>query len=265
MKKITESNYPILGHIYNSRVLGENYEPNLKWEYLSQPDIKFKHKILNAFNLYKESLQYITEIDYLVEHLFHKIDSDEVFRQKCFQVVSELPTEVSGVILFPFAGGAYLYHIAEVASKKLMTVFLLQENKLLAFEVCELKEVVALFMDKSFSVVPENMFESGTAISFVVTFLIFKYNAEINSVNIERGNSKRTKVTHLNQEYESQSRVPVQIIDSRWFTEVTGDGFKVSGHWRKQPYKSGEKKLIWIKDYEKQGYTRKALIEKIYE
>jgi hypothetical protein len=104
------------------------------------------------------------------------------------------------------------------------------------------------------------------ALTFVATFLIFKYHAEIKTVQMNVGKGKKAKATHLKEDYELQARIPVQIIDSRWFTEVVGEGFKVSGHWRKQWYATLQiNKLIWIKDYEKQGYIRKALIDKDIE
>ena len=63
--------------------------------------------------------------------------------------------------------------------------------------------------------------------------------------------------------YQNKTRLYINIIDSDHFKEVIsvkGDAFKVSGHWRLQPY--GPKadpsyKLIWINDYEKTGYRRR--------
>lgn len=55
---------------------------------------------------------------------------------------------------------------------------------------------------------------------------------------------------------------PFKFIEltSAYFTNLVVSGaFKVSGHWRLQPYKEGDFKLIWIKDFEKKGYTRKSV------
>lgn len=63
--------------------------------------------------------------------------------------------------------------------------------------------------------------------------------------------------------YENKSKLPINIIDSTWFTSlVKSDSFKVRGHFRLQPYGHGLKnrKLIWINDFVKEGYTREAKI-----
>jgi hypothetical protein len=62
--------------------------------------------------------------------------------------------------------------------------------------------------------------------------------------------------------YNNKTKSDITIVDSTWFTTlIKSDGFKVRGHFRLQPYKGGEKKLIWIQDFKKHGYTRKARIE----
>ena len=52
------------------------------------------------------------------------------------------------------------------------------------------------------------------------------------------------------------------IFDSKWYTEVCNNNdFMVSGHFRYQNYSDGSRKLIWINEYQKHGYHRKALID----
>ena len=54
------------------------------------------------------------------------------------------------------------------------------------------------------------------------------------------------------------------LFDSKWYTEISNDeSFQVSGHFRLQPYGDGTRKLIWINEYTKNGYHRKATIEKV--
>lgn len=63
----------------------------------------------------------------------------------------------------------------------------------------------------------------------------------------------------FNCKYSNDTNHDIQIIDSTWFTTlVKSDSFKVSGHFRMQPYGKNwsEKKLIWISDFEKKGYLR---------
>lgn len=52
--------------------------------------------------------------------------------------------------------------------------------------------------------------------------------------------------------------VDVKYYSANWYREIICDHeFKVSGHWRNQPYKDGYK-LIFIKPFTKHGYHRKA-------
>lgn len=62
--------------------------------------------------------------------------------------------------------------------------------------------------------------------------------------------------------YNNKTKSDITIVDSTWFTTlIKSDGFKVRGHFRLQPYKEQGKKLIWIQDFEKHGYTIKARME----
>ena len=54
------------------------------------------------------------------------------------------------------------------------------------------------------------------------------------------------------------------LFDSKWYTEISNDeSFQVSGHFRLQPYGDGTRRLIWINEYTKNGYHRKATIDKV--
>lgn len=53
-------------------------------------------------------------------------------------------------------------------------------------------------------------------------------------------------------------------FDSKWYTEIcNNEDFSVSGHFRLQRYGDGSRRLIWISDFVKHGYHRKALIDKV--
>lgn len=54
------------------------------------------------------------------------------------------------------------------------------------------------------------------------------------------------------------------VFDSKWYTEINNnEAFQVSGHFRLQPYGDGTKRLIWINEFTKKGYHRKATIDKV--
>lgn len=64
--------------------------------------------------------------------------------------------------------------------------------------------------------------------------------------------------------YNNKTRSNIKVIDSTWYTTTISSGeFTVHGHWRMQPYGPGltKKKLIWINEFKKDGYTRVAKIE----
>lgn len=61
--------------------------------------------------------------------------------------------------------------------------------------------------------------------------------------------------------YNNKSKYPIKIVDSTWFTTlVKSDAFKVRGHFRLQACGEGmtKRKLVWINDFQKEGYTRQA-------
>lgn len=87
---------------------------------------------------------------------------------------------------------------------------------------------------------------------------MFKKFSQIETKLIN-GNSKQTinRIKCVND-----TRLPVTHLDSLWFTNlVKSEAFKVSGHFRWQNKKENgiwKKDLIWINDFEKSGYSRKA-------
>jgi hypothetical protein len=71
------------------------------------------------------------------------------------------------------------------------------------------------------------------------------------------------KEKHCGQKYLNETNRSIEILDSTYFTTICRtEGFGVSGHFRWQPYgpKMSNKRLQWISEYQKQGYTRKAKI-----
>lgn len=61
--------------------------------------------------------------------------------------------------------------------------------------------------------------------------------------------------------YNNKTKVKINVVDCTWYTRLIQSGeFNVRGHFRMQPYLTG-KRLIWINEFKKSGYTRKAKIE----
>jgi len=92
--------------------------------------------------------------------------------------------------------------------------------------------------------------------------LLFRKYAQVEVVE----SKARTKIHAQGCKYLNETDLDIEYLDSKWFTTlVNSKGFKVRGFFRLQPKKKdGEwtKELIWIDEFEKKGYNRKAGILK---
>jgi hypothetical protein len=71
----------------------------------------------------------------------------------------------------------------------------------------------------------------------------------------------KEKYRKMGVKYFNETKQNIEILDSTWFTNIVRtEGFHVRGHLRLQPYGPGMayKKWIYIDDFEKHGYVRKA-------
>lgn len=105
---------------------------------------------------------------------------------------------------------------------------------------------------------PINDIQSLVAyLNSMLTAIYFIHNCEIEQRVIEPNKKDRIN----GQKYFNESKSNVVVLDCRWFTELIRDSpFQVKGHlrWQVHGEKRTKRKLIWISDFEKQGYTRKA-------
>ena len=77
--------------------------------------------------------------------------------------------------------------------------------------------------------------------------------------NCQKGNKEKK-----NTQIVTEPGLEYFRFDSKWYTEIcNNESFRVSGHFRLQPYGDGSKKLIWINEFIKNGYHRKATIDKV--
>ena len=100
-------------------------------------------------------------------------------------------------------------------------------------------------------------------IYMVLDYLCLRLWAEVQlkkistTVKIDVKKNKKTQTV-------TESGLDYYMFDSRWYTEISNDeSFQVSGHFRLQPYGDGSRKLIWINEFTKNGYHRKATIDKV--
>ena len=91
----------------------------------------------------------------------------------------------------------------------------------------------------------------------VILFELFRKYAKVETRILQ----PKSKAELFKCKYHNENDYSIEIMDSTWFTTlVKSDEFKVRGHFRLQPCGQAlkDKKLIWIKDFTKEGYTRKA-------
>lgn len=97
---------------------------------------------------------------------------------------------------------------------------------------------------------------------FILKTILFKQYAPIETNIIQQGQANvARKITINNEKYLNETRIPIQIIDSNWFTNIIRkEGFNVRGHMALRAYGKGraKRKLVWIDTYQKSGYERQA-------
>ena len=100
-------------------------------------------------------------------------------------------------------------------------------------------------------------------IDMVIDYLCLRQWAEVEIAEVQ---TKQKKNAKGKKKEVILNGISYFVFDSRWFTEVCNNNeFIVSGHFRLQPYGDGSKRLIWINEFKKHGYHRKALIEQAEE
>lgn len=96
-------------------------------------------------------------------------------------------------------------------------------------------------------------------LGFLTTFICFLKYVDLETKVVQPGQ----RAHHNGQKYVNESAHKIEILDSTWFTTlVRSEGFKVGGHLRLQACGPGlsQRRLTWIPDFEKKGYTRRAKI-----
>ena len=87
----------------------------------------------------------------------------------------------------------------------------------------------------------------------------------INNCEIEVKEIKAKEKTHFNNEkYLNETTFNITVLDCRWFTDLVRNiPFNVKGHYRWQVHgeRNQKRKLKWIEEFEKHGYTRRATKE----
>jgi hypothetical protein len=104
-----------------------------------------------------------------------------------------------------------------------------------------------------------NDLDNMKVVSDIFTLLLFIKYCDLETKLIK----PKSKELHIGTKYLNETNHKIEVLDSTWFTTIVrSDGFKVRGHFRLQAHGEGlqQRKLIWISDFEKSGYTRTAKV-----
>lgn len=99
-----------------------------------------------------------------------------------------------------------------------------------------------------------------TGCLFVVKILIYLNYGDITEKYLK---PKQSLKLNSFSKFLNNSKLNIKFVDSLWKQRIHTDGFKVRGHFRLQPIglNRSKRKLIWINEFDKKGYNRKATIE----
>lgn len=140
----------------------------------------------------------------------------------------------------------------------------IDENEIFAIRV--FKDSISVNYD-SFKIIPKNNqviypqnYDYLNDKNFVqfLRLLIFTEFSEINEIVLKPKQSSGTK---KDGKYLNESDSNVVIVDSTWNIQIIkNEAFGVNGHFRLQPIGKDrlDRKLIYIKEYIKDGYVRKS-------
>ncbi|WP_338813251.1 hypothetical protein V9L05_18085 [Bernardetia sp. Wsw4-3y2] len=91
----------------------------------------------------------------------------------------------------------------------------------------------------------------------VMALIFFYQNAEIKTDEV----SKSSKQSNSKTNHFTEFKTDVKILNNNWFTTViNNNAFNVKGHlaWRACGKGKQDRKLVWIDEFSKTGYVRKA-------
>lgn len=221
---------------------------------------QFGNSVLSALksnaDLFNRKVQYVSESFF---------DAYEKGRHKLINIFYKEEIEESGT--FVWSGGSFthttFYFLKTYTQDGIWKVdyMFLQfskhsKNDFKNIDVC-IAETDESFREFIYKGHYENGLDRTHYLSFLVTFICFIKHVELQTKIIP---AKR-KDTHIGVKYVNETNNNIEVLDSTWFTNIVrSEGFAVRGHFRFQAMgkNHSERKLIWIADFEKEGYERKA-------
>lgn len=189
---------------------------------------------------------------------------DKLMTDEMFDALLERQDLFSGTLI---SGDTVIcYHLKWTKEKFGGTLAYMQKNIVLAFWSSEIHSTREDAKEISYQIGDDQKNEETQGLDLValvarhiLMYYTFKYFADIQVV---QSRPYKKVQTENNESILVESDILVDCMSCKWITTIVrSEGFKVRGHFRLQPYKiDGEwtKRLIYINEYEKHGYTRRA-------
>lgn len=119
--------------------------------------------------------------------------------------------------------------------------------------------VITNYLGAEFKMHEPNFMQRAISASYLRALFFLQF-AEVETKIV---NNKNRKVKIGDDKVINRTEFQIEVIDSTYYTNIIRtESFNVTGHFRWQPFGQGRSlvKLIYIKDFEKEGYERKAKI-----
>jgi hypothetical protein len=266
----SEQTYPVL------RMLKEQKLGNIDF-FASDADIIGNKILIDNMELnfktfaktYQGNIQYITKpFGFAIGKAMEKLTQGDVWNNigNCKGTILNLPIfnlsvmytisgesgsdKHSGVIFYFYKNTFAGYRISGVQEQQYMSCY--------SKDVCLLfQREYQSFFSKEFST--QEMLDKLDAVLYTILIgcINFIKYAKIETKILTKGRVLKD----INCKYTNMSNRSINILDSKWFTNlVKSDAFNVRGHFRLQPcgHALSDKKLIWINEFQKTGYTAPA-------
>lgn len=269
--RFSKRNYPILNNISNFKAIFKFQEIGL-----SQALLKGEESDVVLDNLANScSLSYDSGvIDFVSVPFFDKIINEKIFNKMVHLFTSIKDCE--GILLLPKSrfkqihAVSYVVYQDEEEDKELLGELQLYSiyGRIVVIKFRTRGDRVHWVVTASENIKRDSTKRGGfdgwvgDHVQSLLAILTFKQYAEIETKII--GGVKYPKKTMIaKQKYLNATDKPINILDSKWFIKtVRTEGFGVDGHFRFQACGKGlkERKLIYIHDFKKDGYTSRARI-----
>jgi hypothetical protein len=251
--KFNYSNFPVLEKLDKGifGVIGINPDHLSDFQFDSERGgkVMFRDTFKRNIPYFKSSIKYIA-----------KSLDEAIIASKSKLLTPEINMKISscsGTIL-GYNGFQYCYNIiSEEGSDKWEFVFYAFNKDVLMAFLTEYNGKIYAYTYEGYKKL-EDIDRAKKIFTHLILILNFIKYAEIET-KIALPN--RPIFEGINCLYNNKSKHPIEIIDSTWFTTfIKSDAFKVRGHFRLQPCGEGlkDRKLIWINEFQKEGYTREA-------